>query len=191
MSKPFVFEKPIGMRDSLPDAVANKIEISHRILNVFKKWGYQQIETPTLEFYDTVGRVSPTMEGRLFKLLDRLGRSLVLRPDLTVPIARVVSSLLKDYPFPIRLSYQGNVFRAQENNAGQNAEFPEIGVEFIGEEAPDADAEIISLIVAALKAVDIRDFTLAIGHVGFLHALFHDCVQDEEQELLSVCIIHM
>lgn len=182
MSKPFVFEKPLGMRDILPEVVEKKIEILQRIQNVLKQWGYQQIETPTLEYYDTVGGVSSTMEQRLFKLLDRSGRSLVLRPDMTAPIARVVGSLLKNQPFPLRLSYQGNVFRAQENEAGRNAEFQEVGIELVGEEAPDADAEVIALAVASLQAVEVKQFKLAIGHIGFMNAIFKESLDHEEKE---------
>jgi ATP phosphoribosyltransferase regulatory subunit len=182
MSKPFVFEKPLGMRDVLPEVVEKKIDILQRIQHVLKKWGYQQIETPTLEFYDTVGDVGSTMDQRLFKLLDRSGRSLVMRPDMTAPIARVVGSLLKEHPFPLRLSYQGNVFRAQENEAGRNAEFPEVGIELVGEEAPDADAEVIALAIASLQAAGVKHFKLAIGHVGFMNAVFNESLDNEEQE---------
>lgn len=79
MSKPFVFEKPLGMRDIIPEVVERKGKLLVEIQKVLKAWGYRQIETPTLEYYDTVGGVSSTMEKRLFKLLDRTGRSLVLR----------------------------------------------------------------------------------------------------------------
>jgi ATP phosphoribosyltransferase regulatory subunit len=182
MSKPFVFEKPLGMRDVLPQIVEKKIDILGRIQQVLKKWGYQQIETPTLEFYDTVGGVSSTMEQRLFKLLDRSGHSLVMRPDMTAPIARVVGSLLKEQPFPLRLSYQGNVFRAQENEAGRNAEFPEVGIELVGEEAPDADAEVITLAIASLQAAEVKQFKLSIGHVGFMNAIFNESLDNEDQE---------
>lgn len=189
MSKPFVFEKPLGMRDRLPELVLKKQRILQRIEAEFTRWGYEQIETPSLEFYETVGGVSTTLEQKLFKLLDRQGRSLVLRPDMTTPIARVVGSLLKDRPFPLRLSYQGNVFRAQQLEAGRNAEFPEVGVELIGEDAPDADAEIIALAVAALKRAGVSDFKLAVGHAGFIHALLSEAVADEAvEEELKRCL---
>ncbi|WP_202079198.1 ATP phosphoribosyltransferase regulatory subunit [Caldalkalibacillus salinus] len=182
MSKPFVFEKPIGMRDTLPTLLKKKSDIMSRVQHTVQQWGYEPIETPMLEFYDTVGGVSATLEQKLFKLLDRSGRSLVLRPDMTAPIARVVGSLLRDHPFPLRLSYQGHVFRAQEKEAGRNAEFPEVGVEYIGEEAPDADAEVIALAISALKAAGVPNFTLTIGHAGFITALFKQCLDHDEQE---------
>lgn len=181
MTRPFVFEKPVGFRDILPEVVEKKTKVLQTIQEELNSWGYQFIETPTLEYYDTVGGVSATMEQRLFKLLDRSGRSLVLRPDMTAPIARVISSLLKDVPFPIRLAYQGNVFRAQENEAGRNSEFMELGIELVGEEAPDADAEIITLAIASLKAAQVKDFKLAVGHIGFINALLAENLEDQEK----------
>lgn len=179
MSKPFAFEKPLGMRDILPDLVRKKQHVTERIQRVFERWGYACIETPTLEYFDTVGGLSPTLENKMFKLLDRSGRSLVLRPDFTAPIARVVASLLKEEPFPIRLSYQGPVYRAQETEGGRDAEFPEVGVELIGEQAPDADAEVIALACAALREVEIPTFKIAIGHIGLLNALYEEMMEKE------------
>ena len=180
MTKPFVFEKPVGFRDILPDLVEQKTEIVEAIKQELQAWGYQFIETPTLEYYDTVGGVSSTLEQRLFKLLDRAGRSLVLRPDMTAPIARVIASLLKDVPFPIRLAYQGNVYRAQENEAGRNAEFMEVGIELVGEQTPDADAEVITLACLSLQAAGVPHFKLAVGHIGFIHALMAERLAEEE-----------
>lgn len=184
LSKPLAFEKPLGMRDILPDMVYKKRAVLHKIEKVIAQWGYEPIETPTLEYYDTVGGVSSTMERRMFKLLDRTGRSLVLRPDLTAPIARVVASLLKEEPFPVRLYYEGNVFRAQEDEAGRNAEFPEVGIELIGEEAPDADAEVITLAVESLKAAGVRHFKLILGHHGLLQRFFEEVVGHEDEKAL-------
>lgn len=180
MSKPFVFEKPLGMRDILPELVKQKQHVQQVIQEVFERWGYAFIETPTLEYFDTVGDVSPTMEQKMFKLLDPSGRTLVLRPDFTAPIARVVSSILREAPFPIRLAYQGPVYRAQEKEAGRNAEFPEMGIELIGEEAPDADAEVIALACEALQAVQIPNYKLAIGHVGLIDALFDELTSPDQ-----------
>lgn len=180
VTKPFVFEKPVGFRDILPDLVERKTAVVEAIKRELQAWGYQFIETPTLEYYDTVGGVSSTLEQRLFKLLDRDGRSLVLRPDMTAPIARVVASLLKDVPFPIRLAYQGNVYRAQEDEAGRNAEFMEVGIELVGEETPDADAEVITLACLSLQAAGVSQFKLAVGHIGFIHALLAERLAEEE-----------
>lgn len=71
------------------------------------------METPTLEFYDTVGVQSAIEEQQLFKLLDQDGKTLVLRPDMTGPIARVAASKLLKHGHPLRVGYAANVFRAR------------------------------------------------------------------------------
>ena len=121
MSKPKVFEKPIGVKDYLPHAVTKLRRSKRNVLACMQRWGYEQIMTPTMEYYDTVGVASSTSDQKLFKLLNQRGTTIVLRSDMTAPIARVVGSLLKEQPFPLRLSYHANVFRAFEEEAGRRS----------------------------------------------------------------------
>lgn len=107
----------------MPAAVSRLRKIEYQVLQCMERWGYHQIITPTMEYYDTVGISSATEDKKLFKLLDRKGTTLVLRSDMTAPIARVVASLLKETQFPIRLSYHSNVFRAFDDEAGRESEF--------------------------------------------------------------------
>jgi ATP phosphoribosyltransferase regulatory subunit len=192
VSKPKVFEKPAGVKDMLPKAVAKLRKIERSVLDVMKRWGYREIMTPTLEYYDTVGAASSTSDGELFKLLDQKGTTMVLRSDLTAPIARVVASMLKDEPFPLKLCYHANVFRAIEEGAGREAEFYQTGVELVGDAAPDADAEIVALAVASLEAAGVRQFKIALGHAGFLDGLFREALSDvpEAQTALKACLQH-
>ena len=105
-----------------------------RISEEMKRWGYQFIETPALEYYDTVGAASAILDQQLFKLLDQQGHTLVLRPDMTSPIARVAASKLLKEELPLRLAYSANVYRAQQREGGRPAEFEQIGVECIGDQ---------------------------------------------------------
>lgn len=180
MTKPLGFEKPLGMRDYLPDALAKQREVEERIKARMRRWGYKEILTPTLEYYETVGEASAILDSKLFKLLDQQGRTLVLRPDVTAPIARVVSSLMKDEPRPLRLMYNTNVFRAQQDEAGRNAEFTQSGVELIGDGSVDADAEVIALAASALREAGLRSFKIVIGHVDFIEGLLLEAAPDEE-----------
>jgi len=191
MSKPKVFEKPIGVKDYLPHAVAKMRKVERQALDCMSRWGYEQIVTPTMEFYDTVGVASSTSDQKLFKLLNNRGTPLVLRSDMTAPIARVVSSLLKEAPFPLRLSYHANVFRAIEEEAGRDAEFYQTGVELVGDPSAEADAEVVALAIASLKAAGVERFKIAIGHVGFLNGLFEEELsgQPEAQEALKACLL--
>ncbi|REE66409.1 ATP phosphoribosyltransferase regulatory subunit [Paenibacillus taihuensis] len=191
MSKPKVFEKPIGVKDYLPHAVSKLRQIENQVLACMSSWGYEQIMTPTMEYYDTVGVASSTSDQKLFKLLNNRGTTLVLRSDMTAPIARVVASVLKDVQFPIRLSYHSNVFRAIEEEAGREAEFFQTGVELVGDASAEADAEVVALAIASLQAAGVSRFKIAIGHVGFLNGLFEEALpgQLEAQEELKAYLL--
>lgn len=192
MSKPKVFEKPTGVKDYLPEAAATLRSIEFKVLQCMERWGYREIITPTLEYYDTVGVASSTEDKKLFKLLDRNGTTLVLRSDMTAPIARAVSSLLREHPFPLRLSYHANVFRAIEAEAGRDAEFFQTGVELVGDDSSESDAEMIALAVACLQAAGVKEFKIALGHVGFLNGLFHEMLEGrpDAQSALKACLLN-
>ncbi|WP_100405418.1 ATP phosphoribosyltransferase regulatory subunit [Bacillus solitudinis] len=181
MTKPFMFEKPIGMRDTLPEVYETKRQIRHQLEAEMEGWGYQTIETPTLEYYDTVGVASAILDQQLFKLLDQQGNTLVLRPDMTAPIARLVASSLKGAEYPIRLAYQSQVYRAQQHEGGKPAEFEQVGIELIGDGTVSADGEVIALMVASLKRAGLENFKIAIGHVGYVNALLLDVVGNAER----------
>ncbi len=191
MSKPKVFEKPGGVKDYLPEAVNKLRTIEWNVLACMKSWGYRQIMTPTLEYYDTVGVASSTANEKLFKLLDKRGTTLVLRSEMTAPIARVVASLLKEEALPLRLSHHSNVFRAIEEEAGREAEFFQTGVELVGDGSAEADAEIVALAIACLKAAGVTEFKIALGHIGFLNGLFDSTLDNlpEEQHTLKECLL--
>ncbi|MBU8906722.1 ATP phosphoribosyltransferase regulatory subunit [Desertibacillus haloalkaliphilus] len=181
MSKPFMFEKPLGMRDTLPQLYETKKRIREQMEAETSRWGYRTIETPTLEFYDTVGGASAILDQQLFKLLDQQGNTLVLRPDMTAPIARLAASSLKNEAYPLRLSYHTNLFRAQQREGGKPAEFEQIGVELVGDGTASADGEVIALMISALKQAGLKDFQVAIGHIGYVNALLLDVVGNEER----------
>ncbi|HHY74111.1 MAG TPA: ATP phosphoribosyltransferase regulatory subunit [Bacillus bacterium] len=181
MSKLFMFEKPLGMRDTLPDLYETKRQARNKMTDEIQAWGYQSIQTPTLEYFETVGAVSAIPNQQLFKLLDQQGHTLVLRPDMTAPIARVAASRMKGEGYPLRLAYDANVFRAQEREGGRPAEFEQIGVELIGDPTISADAEVIALMVAVLTSAGLENFSVAIGHVGFVNALFVEILGNEER----------
>ncbi|ULT56389.1 ATP phosphoribosyltransferase regulatory subunit [Neobacillus drentensis] len=172
MSRLFMFEKPLGMRDTLPELYEKKHHVRTEMANTLKLWGYQFIETPTLEYYETVGAASAIADQQLFKLLDKEGHTVVLRPDMTAPIARVAASKLLNEDLPVRLAYSANVFRAQQREGGRPAEFEQIGVECLNEETVSCDGEVIALLISSLKKAGLEQFQVSIGHVGFANELF-------------------
>ncbi|MED3622843.1 ATP phosphoribosyltransferase regulatory subunit [Neobacillus thermocopriae] len=172
MSRLFMFEKPLGMRDTLPELYEKKDRVRSNIAETMKLWGYQFIETPALEYFETVGEASAIDDAQLFKLLDKEGHTLVLRPEMTTPIARVAASKLLKEDIPIRLAYSANVFRAQEREGGRPAEFEQIGVEYINDSTISCDGEVIALLISSLKKAGLDEFQVSVGHVGFAQELF-------------------
>jgi ATP phosphoribosyltransferase regulatory subunit len=181
MSRLFMFEKPLGMRDTLPELYEKKYRIRSLMEDVIKQWGYSFIETPTLEYEETVGAASAILDQQLFKLLDREGHTLVLRPDMTAPIARVAASKLLNENLPLRIAYSANVFRAQQREGGRPAEFEQIGIELINDETVSSDGEAIALMVSALKETGLKDFQLSVGHVAFVQELFLQILGTEDR----------
>lgn len=137
------------------------------------------IETPTLEELDVLtaggGQTDETIS-----LFDSDGRLLALRPDVTLPIARMIASRLRNDDGPFRLRYAQQVFREQESLQAQEREFTQLGVESIGTQGVWADAEVVSLFVEALRACNLREFTVAICTVSVLKAIIEESDMDPQ-----------
>ncbi len=180
MDQPILFEKPRGVRDILPPLAARKREIEKKIAVVLRDWGYEEIVTPTFEYAETFANGAyREEEDNLFTFIERSGRAVVLRPDMTAPIARVLASSLQDRRMPVRLSYNASIFRQHGLEAGRAVEFTQSGVELMGDQTPDADAEVIALLITALEAAGVQGYCLAIGQVQFLHALLKEHIEQE------------
>jgi ATP phosphoribosyltransferase len=160
-----------GFRDVLPAEAAERESVSRAIAETFASWGYGLVETPVAEDLAAVEAAAGPLEGTAFRLIDLDGRLLALRPDMTVPIARLVASRLTGVPGPHRFRYAAEVFREHESLRGQARQFSQVGVELVGQHGPAADAEIVALLVAALQAAGVPEFTVAIGTVAVLHAI--------------------
>ena len=163
---------PSGTRDWLPRQAARLRAATAGVLAEAARWGYREVVTPTLEYLDVLVRgEGADAADRLFKLVDRGGELLALRPEMTTPVARLVASRLRDEPVPLRVAYAGWVFRGREAGSARLREFPQAGCELIGPHRVDADAEIVALAVGALRAAGASDFSVSLGHVGFLQGV--------------------
>lgn len=163
-----MFEKPLGMRDDFPSIVKRKSKLSAAGIQIMEQFGYEMLQTPSLEYYETIGKISAISDNQLFKLLDNQGQTLVLRPDMTSPIARIAASKLLKEKMPVRLGYYSNVFRAQLREGGRPAEFEQMGVELIGDESLYADAEVILLATEILRKLHVESGRIVIGHTQLL-----------------------
>lgn len=185
----FNSEIPKGVKVLLPERAAKKRYVEEKLLSVFFRWGFQEIITPTLEFYDVISRgTGQEFEDKTFKMVDRdTGRLLALRPDITPQVAKIAATLLKDQPKPLRLCYNSNVFRYVEPFAGRQREFYQAGVELIGLDSPEADTEMIAIAVESLKELGLEEFRIAVSQVEFLKGLLDELSLPEagEARLLS------
>lgn len=175
------FEKPLGMRDTFPDTNEKIEAVRQTGRNFLRARGFEFIKTPSLEYYDTVGKASAIYDASLFKLVDSQGNTLVLRPDMTAPIARVATSKLLKEKIPLRLAYFENVFRAQQTEGGRPAEFGQMGIEIIGDGSVFADVEVIITVVHLIQTFGIQSFKITIGHAGVLDCILKDYTESDEQ----------
>ncbi|MGK7379501.1 ATP phosphoribosyltransferase regulatory subunit [Planococcus sp. 1R117A] len=176
-----MFEKPLGMRDDFPFIAKKKAELRAKGTAIMQGAGYDLLQTPTLEYYETIGKISAIPDNALFKLLDSQGETLVLRPDMTSPIARVAASKLLKEKMPVRLGYYSNVFRAQKREGGRPAEFEQMGVELIGDDSLYADAEVIILASNILNQLNVESGRVVIGHTQLLQLILKDFGLDDDQ----------
>ncbi len=163
---------PEGVRDIYNQECARKMVLQENLQRILKQYGYGAIQTPTFEFFDIFGReIGTTPSSDLYKFFDKEGNTLVLRPDITPSIARSVTKYFAEEDMPVRLWYQGNTFINNSSYQGRLKESTQLGAELIGDDSVDADAEIISLVVNALKTAGLKEFQITIGHVDFLKGL--------------------
>jgi len=181
---------PEGVQDILFEDCFLKRELEHKLRNLFRASGFYEIETPTLEFYDTFsadGDLTP--QETMFKFFDPQGRILVLRPDATIPVARVAATKLKDMEYPMKVSYIGNTFRYNELGGGRQKEFTQAGIEILGVNTAEADAEVIAIAAASMKAAGIQKFQIDIGQVDFFKGIMEQTgLSAEDTEQMRVLI---
>ncbi len=166
---------PHGLTDLFFEQAALKTELEDLLREVFHRWGYQRIILPTFEYYDSLATgTSALLKEEMYRFFDREGHTLALRPDMTVPTARVVGTKLYDQPLPLHLYYIGNVFRYEEPQAGRRREFTQAGIELVGADTPEADAEVVALAIDALRAMNIAQFQINLGQVAFLRGVLSE-----------------
>ncbi len=162
---------PRGFRDVMPQEAAERERVSASVTRVFDAWAYEPVETPVVEFDRVLEMAAGSLEHTALRLIDVDGSLLALRPDMTLPVARVVATRLPDAARPLRLRYAAPVFRERESLRGEAREFTQLGVELVGVEGPAADAEVIGLLVDSLAATGLDDFSVGVGTVAVLDAL--------------------
>jgi ATP phosphoribosyltransferase regulatory subunit len=164
---------PTGVKIYLPDEAARLRGLQERLLGVFRLWGFREVVTPTYEYFDVLALgTDPALQEQMFKFVDReTGRMLALRADVTPQIARIAASRLRDHPKPYRLAYRTNIFRYEEPRVGRQREFYQAGVELIGLDKPEADAEMIAMAIEGFRAAGLGRFQIDVGQVEFVRGV--------------------
>ena len=164
---------PIGTATLLPRTAQSVRRLEDQLLAYLVKWGYQEIILPSFEYLDvlSVGLPSEVLE-KCYKFADwTSGRILVLRPDATAQIARMVAMGLGGEALPLRFSYRTTVFRYEPEHRGRDREMFQVGLELIGNDSPQADAEMVTILAGLLEQTGLPEWKISLGHVGFLKAL--------------------
>ncbi len=171
---------PKGVKLYLPEEAFRKRYVEERLLGVFRLWGFREIVTPAYEYFDVLAvGTDEELQEEMFKFVDReTGRTLALRADVTPQVARVVATRLRGEPMPLRLAYVTNVFRYHEPRVGRHREFYQAGVELVGLEKPEADAETIAMAIEGLQALGLSAFQVDVGHADFFRGLLEELKVD-------------
>ena len=181
---------PEGVRDIYAEEYARKLAVEQKIQHVFSLYGYQSIETPVFEFFDIFKKERGSVGSQgMYKFFDRDNNTLVLRPDMTPPIARCVAKYYMDETKPLRLCYLGPTFINGTSYQGRLKESTQTGAELIGDDTADADAEMIAMVIDALKETGLKEFQVELGQVEFYRGLVEESGMNEEtQEQLRILI---
>ena len=180
---------PEGVRDIYNKECEIKLTLQKKLGTVLHSYGYQDIQTPTFEYFDVFRKeIGSTSAREMYKFFDREGNILALRPDITPSIARAVATLFETEDFPIRLCYAGNTFINHFSYQGRLKENTQLGAELIGVDSIEADAEMLAMVVDGLKKTGLKEFQVSIGHVDFIQSLFQAAglEEDEAEELRTL-----
>ncbi|RLF88444.1 histidine--tRNA ligase [Thermococci archaeon] len=159
-----MIERVKGTRDFLPEEMAKRRWVFERIREVFERYNFKEILTPVMEYTKLFElRSGEEVVKQLYAFKDKGGRDVSLRPDMTSSVARLYVNQFQNAPKPIKWYYIANMFRYEEPQSGRYREFWQAGVELIGSDRVEADAEVISLFVESYLSVGLKDFTVNIG----------------------------
>lgn len=181
-----MFRTVRGTRDVLPDEMRKRVRIFNIAREIFHLFGYEEIQTPTIEYFDLLAlKIGDEIRHRMYVFQDLKGRKLALRPEMTTSVARLVSTKMRNLPKPIRLSYIANCFRYDNPQAARYREFWQVGFELIGSDKPCADAEILAISEKLIDKIGLSEKTMKIGHVGILRSLLeNEGINEHEQNLI-------
>jgi len=178
-----IFHTPEGVRDIYNGECSQKHHLQTEIRKVFDSYGYEEIETPSFEYFEVFSREVGTIPSKdLYKFFDREGNTLVLRPDFTPSVSRACATYFNPEHQVITLSYTGNTFINNSSYQGRLKETTQMGVERIGDDSAEADAELLAMTVECLLKAGLKEFQVSVGQVDYFKSLLQDASLDIEEE---------
>ena len=181
-----IFHTPEGVRDIYSQECSRKQKLQEKLHHVFHQYGFEDIETPTFEYFEVFSKEVGTSPSReLYKFFDREGNTLVLRPDFTPSVSRACATYFNPEKEVVSLCYTGNTFINNSSFRGRLKETTQMGVERMGDDSAEADAEILAMTVECLLAAGLTEFQVSVGQVDYYKAILAQTgmSQEEEEEL--------
>ena len=180
---------PRGFRDILPREALARERITDVVRTCFSSHGYLPVETPLLEDRQALER-GGRIKDSPFQLFDADGTLLMLRPDLTLPVARLVAGRVGAGDLPARFRYSAPVVREEQSLRGQPRQFTQLGVELVGEDGAAAETEVVRLLAEALTALEVPDWRIVFGSVTPLTALLDACAPTADFRERVLSLVH-
>ena len=175
---------PAGVRDSFGSEYYDKQEAVRRIAERIHLYGYRDIQTPSFEYFDVFSNeIGTTSSRELYKFFDSEGNTLALRPDFTPSVARCTAKYFMDEEAPIRFTYQGSTFINTLNLQGKRKESTQMGAELMNDASPEADGEMLSLLIECLLDNGLTEFQISVGNVEYFRGLCESLHMDSELEM--------
>ena len=180
---------PWGFRDILPAEALVREGIRAQVAELFSSRGYLPVETPLLEERPELER-GGRIRSSPFQLIDADGSLMVLRPDLTLPIARLVSARVPDGGLPLRLRYAAPLVREESELGGRPRQLTQLGVELFDLEGACPELELVLLLAEVLDALGVPAWHVACGSVRPLQALLARRSPSEEVTARVLELVH-
>jgi len=166
---------PEGVEDINAAEFEKKEWIQLKIKELFKRFGYKQIQTPTFEYYNLFSEIDSAIDTEdMYKLIDASGKILVLRPDVTIPIARMIATKYDSVEEYLKFMYFTPVFRSSDFRAGGKREFLQAGIEYLGNPNPEADAEVIVTAISTLKNMGFNSIHIDMGQTDYFKGIMKE-----------------
>lgn len=178
-----ILHTPEGVRDIYPLECRQKLVLQNKLHSTLKSYAFQDIQTPTLEFAEVFSKEVGSIDSKeLYRFFDRDGNILVLRPDITPSIARAISTVSNKDDFYGKYCYTGNTFINHTSYQGRLKENTQLGAEMLGLNSVDSDAEMVTMVVDALKTAGLKEFQVTVSHAAYFNALITEANLNPETE---------